>query len=147
MTTNNNDHISDDFLKGLLQQTPDEPLSADFTDKVMSLLPKTEAPAEVIEKDAPVWWQWVLYAAALAGAAYFVFFVNLPAHISDSGAHPLAYLNTYLNMFSSLINFFTRGMSDVEVTTRPLMIILALALLIAGDRILKKKLINNTVIA
>ncbi len=147
MTANNNDHISDDFLKGLLQQTPDEQLSADFTDKVMSVLPKTEAPVEVIEKDAPVWWQWALFAAALAGAAYFIFIVNLPGQLSDPGSHPLTYLSTYLNMFSSLITFFTRGMSDVEFTSRPLMIILALALLFAGDRIFKKKLINKTVIA
>lgn len=146
MNNQDKDHISDEFIKKLMKQTPDEELPEGFTKKVMAAIPVTEAPVEVVEKEPLVWWQWLLIAAAFALAGYIIFFVNVSGQISGAESQPAAYLTNYLSMFSSLVTLFTQGFSGIEVTSRPLIIVAAIAILIFGDRLLKKRMADAAVL-
>jgi hypothetical protein len=146
MNNQNTDHISDEFIKKLMKQTADERLSDEFTNKVMAAIPVTQTPVEVVEKEPLVWWQWLLIAAAFVLAGYIIFFVNVSGQISGVESQPAAYLMNYLSMFSSLVTLFTQGFSGIEVTSRPLIIVAAIAILIFGDRLLKKRMADAAVL-
>jgi uncharacterized membrane protein len=140
------DHISDEFIKKLVKQTPDEKLPEGFTSKVMAAIPVTRAPAEVVEKGPLLWWQWLLIAAALVLAGYIIFFLNVSGQISGIETQPAGFLMNYLNMFSSMVKLFTQGFSGIEVTSRPLIIVAAIAILVFGDRLLKKRMADTAVL-
>jgi hypothetical protein len=147
MNQNNTDHIADDFIKKLMKQIPDEKAPAGFTDRVMASIPASEAPVEALKKEPPTRWQWLLLAAAFAGVGYAIFFLNLSEQISGIETYPGDYLINYLNMFSSIVKMFTQGFAGIEITTRPLIIAAAVAVLFFADRYLKRVLNHKTVVA
>ncbi len=147
MNQNNTDHIADDFIKKLMKQTPDEKAPEGFTDSVMASIPVSTAPVEVVEKAPPAWWQWLLLASAFAGAGYAIFFLNLSEQISGKGIYPGGYLSGYLSMFSSIVQMFTKGFSGIEITTRPLFVIAAVAVLFLADKYIRKFFNHKTVVA
>jgi hypothetical protein len=140
MNINNTEHLEDDFIRKLMKQTGNEKPSDDFTAKVMAAIPATEPVIVPIEKQPFKWWHMALLAAAFTGIGYLIFFFDLSGLFTNLDVQPAISLTNYVNMFSSIVSLFTDGFSKIEVTTMPLVIILATALLIAGDKLLKKRI-------
>jgi len=140
MNINNTEHLEDDFIRKLMKQTGDEKPSDDFTAKVMAAIPATEPVIVPIEKQPFKWWHFGLLVAALAGAGYIIFSFDIFGRFGNLDVQQGIGLANYVNMFSSIVTLFTDGFSKIEVTSMPLMIILATALLIAGDKLLKKRM-------
>lgn len=140
MSNKNTDHIEDDFISKLMKQTGDEKPSDTFTAKVMAALPAAEPVIVPVEKQPFKWWHMALLAAAFTGIGYLIFLFDLSGLFTNLDVQPAISLANYLNMFSSIVSLFTDGFSKIEVTTMPLMIVLATALLIAGDKLLKKRI-------
>nr|NQU93065.1 hypothetical protein [Bacteroidota bacterium] len=136
MTQHNTEHIDDGFLKKMVQQTPKEMPSADFTSRVMNQIPK-HAQVETVEKTTFKLWHWALVAAGLTGIVYFIItfdlnsiFRKMSADNSDEGIN-------YVNIFKSIINIFNEGFSSFQVTSITAVIILSGVLLYFGDKFLK----------
>lgn len=133
---NTNEHIKDDFLKGLINLSEDEKVSVDFTQKVMAAIPK---PVEVKEERSSLKpWQWIVVAAASIGIIYFVITFDLSTllrqitTVSDDGGA------SYLSMFTSLIQLFGKAFSGFQFTSITLMIAISGVALYLGDKFLRK---------
>jgi hypothetical protein len=133
---NTNEHIKDDFLKGLINLSEDEKVSVDFTQKVMAAIPKPVVVKE--EKSSLKPWQWIVVAAASIGIIYFVITFDLSTllrqitTVSDDGGA------SYLSMFTSLIQLFSKAFSGFQFTSITLMIVISGVALYLGDKFLRK---------
>lgn len=137
MTTQNTEHIDDDFLKKLVGQSGEDEPSPDFTEKVMRRLPKKPAVEEVSSTGLKTW-HWLMIAAGVAGLVYFVFTFDLGTIMGGTSAPAASDQVNYLNMFGAVLNMFSQGFAAFEFTSVTLVIIGAGVLLFFIDRLLKK---------
>lgn len=140
MNTQNNDHISDDFLKKMIRQIPEDQPSDDFVEKVMAAIPVTRPEPEAVEKVPVRWWQWGLLAAAFTGVGYMIFAFNIIGRISgSSSAIEGVDVTGYISMFNSIILLVNRGFSIIASSSIPLVILLVAGILYLADKLIRRK--------
>ena len=137
MDKQNNKHIEDDFLNGLVKLSDEEKLSEGFTQKVMAAIPKPVV-VEQEEKSIIRPWQWVAGATALVGVIYFIITFDLNSlfrQVTDvSGGEGI----NYVNMFTSLMQLFSKIFSGYHFTSITLMVVISGVALYFGDMFLRK---------
>lgn len=137
MNPNRNEHIDDDLLKKLISLPKEEKLPDDFTQKVMSALPKPEVKAEISNAKFP----FKMIAIAGFAALAFIFLIfnfdlsvlrNLSSDLSAN--HQI----NYLNIITSALNIFKEGFSGFKITNISITAIVSLATLYFADKFLKR---------
>ena len=138
MSPHNTEHIEDDFLKKMVQQTPMEKPSEGFTEGIMGQLQPLQA-LESDERSSLKPWQWGLMAAGLLGLVYFIITFDLNALLRQiAGGEESGDGKNYINAFASMIEIFEEGFSGFQLTSITVMVILAGVILFSADRFLKK---------
>lgn len=145
MDKQNNKHIEDDFLNGLVKLSDEEKLSEGFTQKVMAKVPKSVVVGQ--EENSTIKpWHWITGAAALVGIIYFIITFDLNSlfrQVTDvSGGEGI----NYLNMFTSLMQLFSKIFSGFHFTSITLMIVISGLALYFGDMFLRKWSSNTAVV-
>lgn len=134
-----NTHIDDDFLKKLVGLSDDEKLPEDFTQKIMAQLPeeKTAEPVAVPKKRFSFT---TLAVIGLAAAAVILLLVNVDlTAIFNFASQPSEQSpESYLTMFTSIINIFEKGFSGIKISSITVTAIIVLGALYFIDQLLKK---------
>ncbi len=141
MNTNNNDHISDNFLRKMIRQTHEERPSDDFVQKIMAAIPVSQPEPETVGKTPIKWWQWGLLTAAFAGVGYMIFAINFFGRLSGNTSDIQGVdVTGYISMFHSIIILVTNGFSILGSTSIPLVILLVAAILYLADKFIRRKM-------
>jgi len=141
MNTNNNDHISDDFLRKMIRQTPEERPSDDFVQKVMTAIPVSQPEPETVGKTPIKWWQWGLLAAAFTGVGYMIFAFDFFGRLSgNANVTEGVDVSGYISMFHSIMILVTNGFSILGSTSMPLVILLVAGILYVADKLIRRKI-------
>jgi len=144
----NNTHINDDFLKQLIKLQEDEKVPDDFTQKIMTQLPKPAVVAP--QPEAKSWFNFrnaALLVVSLAVIIYLIFSFDIAGLFNLATESSSENPQNYLKMIPSVIEIFRQGFSGIKMTSISATAIIALISLYFIDRLLKRISGNNDVSA